>query len=72
MINLIFVDGVTLERYAEIVGVTSDTVRGWADKGLLPVFRRGRRRLVDLPAALSSRSASTLGGPVAFLGRPDF
>jgi hypothetical protein len=71
MLNLILFDGLTLERYADLVGVTPDTVRGWAVRAC-SVFRRGRRRLIDLPAALSTRSASTMGGQVASLGWPGF
>lgn len=38
------------DRFAELVGVSSDVVRGWIDKGYLPTMKIGRYRLVNLAA----------------------
>lgn len=40
----------TIEKYADSVGVTERTVRGWIDKGLLPTTKIGKRRLVNVTA----------------------
>jgi excisionase family DNA binding protein len=33
--------------YAQLIGVTSDTVRGWIENGVLPTVKVGRRRLIN-------------------------
>ena len=38
------------DRFAELVGVSSEVVRGWIDKGYLPTKKIGRYRLVNLAA----------------------
>lgn len=38
------------ERFAELVGVSSDVVRGWIARGMVPTVRIGRRRLVNVAA----------------------
>ena len=38
------------DRFAELVGVSSEVVRGWIDKGYLPTMKIGRYRLVNLAA----------------------
>lgn len=40
----------TPERFAETVGVSVDTVRGWVERGYVPSVRIGRRRLVNTAA----------------------
>ncbi|HQA25358.1 MAG TPA: hypothetical protein PK893_04260 [Candidatus Competibacteraceae bacterium] len=35
-------------RFAELVGVSHDVVRGWIEKGYLPTVRMGRYRLVNI------------------------
>lgn len=35
-------------KFAELVGVTEDTVTGWINRGYLPVVEIGRYRLVNL------------------------
>lgn len=36
------------KKFAEIVGVTEDTVTGWINRGYLPVVEIGKYRLVNL------------------------
>lgn len=36
------------KRFAELVGVTEDTVLGWIQRGYLPVIEVGRYSLVNL------------------------
>lgn len=43
------------DRFAELVGVTPDVVRGWLDKGYVPAMKIGRYRLVNI--ALLNREA---------------
>ena len=38
------------DRFADLVGVSSEVVRGWIDKGYLPTMKIGRYRLVNLAA----------------------
>jgi excisionase family DNA binding protein len=38
------------ERFAELVGVSVDTVRGWISRGHVPVVHIGRRALVNVAA----------------------
>lgn len=38
----------TLEKYAEKVGVSKRTVDGWAERGYLPTVKIGKRRLVNV------------------------
>ncbi len=40
----------TIEQYAQQVGVTARTVEGWIAKGLLPTVKIGKRRLVNMAA----------------------
>lgn len=37
-----------VDRFAELMGVSSDVVRGWIDKGYLPTQKVGRYRLVNI------------------------
>ena len=45
------------ERFAELVGVPPDVVRGWIDKGYIPTTTIGRWRLVNI-ALLTRESLS--------------
>lgn len=36
------------ERFAELVGVSVDVVRGWIDKGYIPTVKIGRYRLINV------------------------
>ncbi|MFL9709349.1 hypothetical protein [Methylobacillus sp. Pita1] len=36
------------KKFAELVGVTEDTVTGWINRGYLPVVEIGKYRLVNL------------------------
>ena len=36
------------ERFAELVGVSVDVVRGWIDKGYIPTVKIGRHRLINV------------------------
>jgi excisionase family DNA binding protein len=38
------------ERFAELVGVSDDTVRGWMNNGYIPTVKIGRHRVVNLLA----------------------
>ncbi|MFL9611415.1 hypothetical protein ACKF11_15180 [Methylobacillus sp. Pita2] len=35
-------------KFADLVGVTEDTVTGWINRGYLPVIEIGKYRLVNL------------------------
>ncbi|MGH1486892.1 MAG: helix-turn-helix domain-containing protein [Cellvibrionaceae bacterium] len=43
----------TIEHYAQHVGVTARTVEGWIAKGLIPTMKIGRRRLVNVAARMA-------------------
>jgi len=43
------------DRFAELVGVAPDVVRGWIDKGYIPTTKIGRWRLVNI--AMMTREA---------------
>lgn len=43
------------KRFADLVGVTEDTVTGWINRGYLPVVEIGKYRLVNI--ALVTRMA---------------
>lgn len=38
----------TIERFAELTGLTPDTIRGQLQQGNLPIAKVGRRRLVNV------------------------
>ena len=40
----------TIEKYAEVIGVTDHTVRGWIKKGFLPTIKLGKRRMINVSA----------------------
>ncbi len=40
----------TMEKYAELIGVTERTVRGWVGRGLLPTLKVGKRRMINVSA----------------------
>lgn len=42
----------TIAKYAESVGVSERTVRGWIDKGFLPTTKIGKRRMVNVGARI--------------------
>ncbi|MDS4071396.1 MAG: hypothetical protein RKO24_17425 [Candidatus Competibacter sp.] len=44
-----------MDRFAELVGVSADVVRGWVERGYLPTTKIGRYRLVNI--ALLTREA---------------
>ncbi|MEO0442641.1 MAG: excisionase family DNA-binding protein [Pseudomonadota bacterium] len=46
----ISVPEMTIEHYAQQVGVTTRTVEGWVAKGLIPTTKLGRRRLINVAA----------------------
>jgi len=35
-------------KFAELVGLSPDVIRGWIDKDLLPTYKVGRYRLINL------------------------
>jgi len=58
---LIHTPEMTIAKYAQSVGVSERTVRGWITKGLLPTTKIGKRRLVNV----SARAALCLQGGAA-------
>ena len=46
----ISVPEMTIERYAQQVGVSARTVEGWVAKGLIPTIKVGKRRLINVAA----------------------
>jgi len=40
----------TMGDFAEEIGVSKDTVRGWVDRRIVKSIRAGRRRLIDVQA----------------------
>ena len=47
---MIGIPEMTIEQYAQQVGVSTRTVEGWVAKGLLPSIKVGKRRLVNMAA----------------------
>lgn len=43
-----FVPGMTLERYAELSGLTNKTASRQADRRYIPTYKQGRRRMVNI------------------------
>ncbi|OYU30722.1 MAG: hypothetical protein CFE39_11965 [Comamonadaceae bacterium PBBC2] len=43
-----FTPFVTRQRFAELVGVTDDTLERWIRDGRVPCFQMGKRSLVDM------------------------
>ena len=50
---------VTISKYAEITGVTDDTVTQWVKRGYIPVHKIGRRVLVNVAAIQKSASMAS-------------
>ena len=46
-------------RFAELVGVSADVVRGWIEKGHIPTTKIGRYRLINV--AVLTREALSGG-----------
>ena len=46
----------THEAFANMVGVSEDTARGWVEMGTVPTLKIGRRRVVNLNRILSDLS----------------
>ncbi len=44
----IVVPEMTIEQYADHVGVTPRTVQNWLDRGYIPTVKVGKRRLVNV------------------------
>jgi len=47
-----FVPLLTIERYANSVGVTPHVVEAWIKRGYIPTHKVGRRRLVNIIALI--------------------
>ncbi len=60
-----FTPFVTRQRFAELVGVTDDTLERWIRDGRVPCFQMGKRSLVDMRPWLTSTEAQ-----VAFMPYP--
>ena len=52
-LQIVFTPFVTRQRFAEMVGVTDDTLERWIRDGRVPCFKMGKRSLVDLRVWLS-------------------
>ena len=50
--GVLFVPEITIEKYAEMVGVTPDTVHGWIKRGYLPAYKLGKYKMVNLAQRL--------------------
>lgn len=46
--ELILLPEISQAKYAEMIGVSSDTVRGMVQRGHLPTIKRGKHRLINL------------------------
>ena len=57
MSQVLFVPEVSAAKYAELTGFSEGTVRGWIEKGHLPVIIRGKHRLVNLAAVYAENMA---------------
>lgn len=71
-VQIVFTPFVTRQRFAEMVGVTDDTLERWIRDGRVPCFKMGKRSLVDLRVWLASGDNAQEGkaAPVtALLGR---
>jgi len=44
----------TIEQYAENVGVSVRTVEGWIERGYLPSVKIGKRRLINVARRTST------------------
>lgn len=61
----------TVERFADLSGVSVDVVRGWVARGYLPTKKIGRYRLVDVVSMASHlQSDSGFGMSPAGAGTP--
>lgn len=59
----------TIDKYADSVGVTVDVVRGWQARGYLPTVRVGKYTLVNLLAiARVCEGASSFAKPEVLAG----
>jgi len=58
-LQIVFCPFVTRQRFAEMVGVTSDTLERWIRDGRVSTHRIGKRSLVDMRQWLSSDAANT-------------
>lgn len=47
-VKIIDVPEMTIEKYADRVGVCRRVVEGWIEKGYLPTVKIGKRRLVNV------------------------
>jgi len=46
----VFVPTLTIEKYANSIGVSPDVVDGWVKRGYIPTVKIGRRRLINIAA----------------------
>lgn len=52
LMQVIFIPEVTKERYAQLTGLSLDTVEGHIRRGYLKTIKRGKRRMIDLTSFL--------------------
>jgi excisionase family DNA binding protein len=57
-VQIVFTPFVTRQRFAEMVGVTDDTLERWIRDGRVPCFKMGKRSLVDLRVWLNQSDKS--------------
>lgn len=48
IMDLVFIPFLTRQRFAEVVGVSQDTLERWIRDGRVRTYRIGKRSLVDL------------------------
>lgn len=65
--QIVFCPFMTRERFSELVGVTPDTLERWVRDGRVPVFKMGKRSLVDLRFWITTAD-TTQGGTSRGLG----
>lgn len=59
--QIVFTPFVTRQRFAEMVGVTDDTLERWIRDGRVPCFKMGKRSLVDLRVWISGGQSHEIG-----------
>ena len=54
--QIVFIPFLTRDRFAELVGVTPDTLERWIRDGRVRVFKMGKRSLIDMRQWLSAEA----------------
>jgi len=56
-LDIVFVPFLTRSRFAELVGISEDTLERWIRDGRIKTFRIGKRSLIDMRQWLARQSA---------------